>query len=130
MVVFHLKEVGWISTTICGPAPPFFVSSLPREESLSEEGHFLYMQDIDDQSLEVFDVALVGGKNFSESYASDQFNTVLLNESALTTLGFPNASEAVGKNLVLYNGSKELIISVIKDFHQEPLLKAYQTNVL
>lgn len=88
------------------------------------------MQDIDDQSLEVFDVALVGGKNFSESYASDQFNTVLLNESALTTLGFPNASEAVGKNLVLYNGSKELIISVIKDFHQEPLLKAYQTNVL
>ncbi len=95
-----------------------------REGSLPDDIHFLHMQGIDHQFLDVFEVNLLAGRNFSESHTTDQFSTVLLNEAALITLGFPNANKAVGNHLVFYDGSKKLIIGVVKDFHQEALQKA------
>ncbi|MEM8970214.1 MAG: FtsX-like permease family protein, partial [Bacteroidota bacterium] len=67
---------------------------------------------------------VLAGRNFSERYSTDQFNTVLLNESAIRTLGFSSAEEAVGKHLIFYDNSQKLIIGVLQDFHQESLQKA------
>ncbi|MGB3587377.1 MAG: ABC transporter permease [Tunicatimonas sp.] len=95
-----------------------------REGSSPDEVHFLHMQGIDDQFVEVFDATVLAGRNFSEHYTIDQFNTVLLNESAIRTLGFSSAEEAVGKHLVFYDDSQKLIVGVLQDFHQESLQQA------
>ncbi|MEM6845284.1 MAG: ABC transporter permease [Bacteroidota bacterium] len=95
-----------------------------REESSPDEVHFLHMQGIDDQFVEVFEATVLAGRNFSERYTTDQFNTVLLNESAVRTLGFSSAEEAVGKHLVFHDNSQKLIVGVLQDFHQESLQEA------
>ena len=92
-----------------------------REGSSPDEVHFLHMQGIDDQFIEVFDATVLAGRNFSERYSTDQFNTVLLNESAIRTLGFSSAEEAVGKHLIFYDNSQKLIVGILQDFHQESL---------
>ncbi|WKN44783.1 ABC transporter permease [Tunicatimonas pelagia] len=95
-----------------------------REGSSPDEVHFLHMQGVDDQFVEVFDATVLAGRNFSERYTTDQFNTVLLNESAIRTLGFSSAEEAVGKHLIFYDDSQKLIVGVLQDFHQESLQQA------
>ena len=95
-----------------------------REGSSPDEVHFLHMQGIDDQFVEVFEATVLAGRNFSERYTTDQFNTVLLNESAIRTLGFSSAEEAVGKHLTFDDDSQKLIVGVLQDFHQESLQQA------
>jgi putative ABC transport system permease protein len=78
---------------------------------------------VDTDFIETYGLKLVAGRNFSDENPKQ----VILNETAVTMLGYKNAQEAVGNKLM---GSSE-IIGVVNDFHerslQEPILASMYT---
>lgn len=68
--------------------------------------------------LNVFDIDLVDGRNFSKEIITDASSTMIINESGLEQLGIP-AAEAIGKKAVLpsYGNIERTIIGIAKDYH-------------
>jgi putative ABC transport system permease protein len=91
-----------------------------REDSDPNKVHALYMAGIDYEFFPTFSIKLLAGRNFSEEHRTDQLNTVIINEEACIVLGFESPEKAVGKNLVFFDGKKE-IIGVVNNYHQESL---------
>ena len=78
---------------------------------------------VDADYIETYGLKLIAGRNF----ADENPKQVILNETAVTMLGYKNAQEAVGNKLM---GSSE-IIGVVNDFHErslhEPILASMYT---
>jgi putative ABC transport system permease protein len=78
---------------------------------------------VDKDFIDTYGLKLLAGRNF----ADEQPKQVILNQTAVTMLGYKNADEAIG-NLLM--GSSE-IIGVMEDFHersmQEPVLASMYT---
>lgn len=78
---------------------------------------------VDKDFIETYGLKLIAGRNFSD----DNPKQIILNQTAVTMLGYKNAQEAVG-NLLM--GSSE-IIGVVDDFHErslhEPVLASMYT---
>ncbi len=82
------------------------------------------MNYIDPGFLQTLEIHPVAGRIFSYNYMEDTSGAIVLNETAVKTLGFRDAREAVNKNLhFTYNDSiyNFNIIGVVKDFHYEDL---------
>ena len=75
--------------------------------------------------LNQYHIPMVAGRAFSINYAADTVESMLINETALTKLGFNNAEEAIGVKVAMYP-SNARIIGVYRDFHFESLQKAIQ----
>ena len=90
-----------------------------------QEGHDVKMNYIDTRFLQSLDIKPVAGRIFSDSYyTEDTTGSIVLNETAIKTLGFPNAAKAVNQKIhFIYNGTTYSfnIIGVVKDFHYEDL---------
>jgi putative ABC transport system permease protein len=78
---------------------------------------------VDKDFIDTYGLKLLAGRNFTD----EQPKQIILNQTAVTMLGYKNADEAIG-NLLM--GSSE-IIGVIEDFHersvQEPVLASMYT---
>lgn len=68
----------------------------------------------DEKYLSVFKIPLLAGRSFVQE--SDSLN-VVINESAVKTLGVKSAGEAIGKRLYFSAGQSLNIIGVARDFH-------------
>lgn len=69
---------------------------------------------VDFGMMEMMNIKLKEGRYFSNKYASDTINNVMINETALNVLGI---KQPIGKEIVSGNGEKFKIISVVKDFN-------------
>ncbi|MEM1319164.1 MAG: ABC transporter permease [Bacteroidota bacterium] len=74
---------------------------------------YVYRTRTDYHYLDLFEIPLVEGRNFSLDHPSDSMNTYILNEAAVKALGWETA---VGKS---FRGGK--VIGVVKNFHFQPL---------
>jgi putative ABC transport system permease protein len=90
-----------------------------------QEGKDVKMDYIDTRYLQTLNIKPVAGRLFSDDYyAQDTTGSIVLNETAVKTLGFANATKATNQKLhasfngVTYNFN---IIGVVKDFHFEDL---------
>jgi len=86
----------------------------------------------DENYLEVMNMEVLEGRNFSPDHTTDPTNTVLVNQSLVDQLGW---DEPIGKKLTLGNNQERTIIGVVRDFHYasmrhtiEPLLMFYNPN--
>ena len=90
-----------------------------------QQGHDVKMNYIDTRYLQSLNIQPLAGRLFSDSYyTEDTAGTMVVNETAVKTLGFKNASQAVNQKLhFTYNDSTYnfTIIGVVKDFHYEDL---------
>lgn len=77
-----------------------------------EEELYIYCNYVDHNFLDLFEIELLEGRNFSPTHPKDTLNNYILNEAALKKLGW---SSAVGKR---FRDGK--IIGVVKDFHFQP----------
>lgn len=75
------------------------------------------VQEADADFLEVFEIELIDGRNFSDDIVSDATGAFILNESAVRQLGWRNA---VGRGFG-YADWKGIVIGVVKDFHSSSL---------
>ena len=71
---------------------------------------------IDDQFLAQYQVDVIAGRGFSDQLSSDSATSMLLNETAVKSLGYQNAEAAIGRRFTQTTGSG-LITGVIRDFH-------------
>ena len=86
---------------------------------------------VDADYIPVFQMQLVEGRNFSDSFSTDKTEAFIVNEAFVRSMGWPSA---LGKQLEAYN-RKGRIIGVIHDFSYkslhniiEPLVLVYNTS--
>lgn len=76
---------------------------------------------VDDHYLENLSLTFLAGRNFDPLEQVGREKDVILNETAITELGFKNPSEAIGEALYAQDTVMLRIIGVVKDFHFRPL---------
>jgi len=88
---------------------------------------------IDSEFLDVFEIDILSGRNFSDKFANDTKESVLLNETAVKYLGL---TDPIGKKCLIWPATEGKVIGVVKDFsfqslHQEigPLALTYYPDV-
>jgi len=79
----------------------------------TQEELWIYRNHIDYDYVDLFEMEIVEGRNFSPNHPNDSTDSYILNEAAVKALGWESA---VGKK---FNGRK--VIGVLKDFHFQPL---------
>jgi len=82
---------------------------------------------VDYDFVEVFELNLAAGRNFSRDFPTDK-DALMFNEAAVKWMGFENAESAVGQQ-VQYWDQIYPIIGVIKDYHQQSLKKAFEPTI-
>jgi putative ABC transport system permease protein len=97
------KEIRWPNNYVQKNASS--VANIPINTTSIDEG---YLPDLG--------FHILAGRNFSLEYKTDA-KAIILSESAIRLLGFPDAAQAVGKELRSDDGDYT-IIGVVNDFHQ------------
>lgn len=82
---------------------------------------------IDYDFVDVFNLNILYGRNFSKEFPADK-DALILNETAVKWMGFNSSEEAIGKS-VDYWGEFYTIIGVIKDYHQQSLKQSFEPNI-
>ncbi len=80
----------------------------------------IYLTDYD--YLAQYEIPIVAGRGFSETFAEDGTESMIINETALKKLGFASAQEAIGVKVGMYPVDGR-IIGVFRDFHFQSLQK-------
>ena len=90
------------------------------EEQLNNEPQWMGQWNIDHDYISTMGIEFADGRNFSPGNTSDQYNAVLINETAVKMFGWTNA---VGRTIKALENAKDesytsfTVIGVIKDFH-------------
>ena len=82
---------------------------------------------IDYDFVDSYGLTLIGGRNFSREFGTDQ-ETVLFNEEALKLMNFESPESALGV-MIYFWGTNYKIIGVVKNFHQESLKEKYDALI-
>lgn len=83
------------------------------------EGLAIYRIRIDYDFLELFEIPLVAGRNFSRTFTSDTLESTIINETAARSLGWV-PEDALGKTF-LDGDAKKRVVGVVKDFHMHSI---------
>ena len=118
-----------VSGTICAPHPGLGTG----RQMMQAEGHageWLEMQilGVDPDFLRTFDVDLVAGRNLSWERDEDRGHSYLLNETAVSVLGW---KDPLGKRFEAASAEGEgRVVGVVKDFHTSSLHDPIEPLVL
>jgi putative ABC transport system permease protein len=110
------------SFTIPG-VPTLYQLLVWKENTDFKNGKILSITPIDEDFLPAYQIKLLTGRNFSKEYGTDK-QAVILNESAVKSLGYDNPETAVNQNVSIWTKEGSFkIIGIIKNFHQQSLKK-------
>lgn len=82
---------------------------------------------VDYNYADLFDLEILYGRNFSREF-TDESKSLILNETAISWIGFEDAESAVGEK-ISYWGEEFTLIGVMKDFHQQSLKEEYEPHI-
>ncbi len=82
---------------------------------------------VDYDYMDVFQLKLLHGRNFSKEFPSDNM-ALILNETAVRWMGFESSETAVGQQ-VDYWGEFYTVIGVFSDFHQQSPKQAFEPHI-
>ena len=82
----------------------------------------IYRLNVDADYFDTYNMKLVAGRFFSKQIPTDSSKSVLVNESAVKTFGWPTAESAIGKPFGK-GDDRKFVIGVVKDFNFESLHK-------
>lgn len=74
-----------------------------------------YRHFVDENFLDLYEIPLVTGRNFSTAYPTDSTQSYMLNEAAVKAIGW-TPETAIGKTF-----REGQVIGVVKDFHFQPM---------
>jgi putative ABC transport system permease protein len=84
---------------------------------------------VDERFIGQYQLQLLSGLGFSENYKAEE-HTCILNETAVKILGFQNANDALGRQIISSGDSIPLsIVGVVKDYHQQSLRHSFDPTV-
>ncbi len=107
-----------------GMEPPGLVHSEFRNPAKGVvSGTIFYENNGDDGLLNTYKIKLLAGKNFSLAQ-NQNYNKIIINETAMSILGFNNPEEAIGNRIYRQGDTTRLeVLGVVADFHNEGLQK-------
>jgi putative ABC transport system permease protein len=82
------------------------------------------LNNVDEDFIQTLGIQLVAGRLFSKAFPGDTAQAIVLNEEAVSKLGFANAQEAVGKQVFYDYGGRANpldVVGVVKNFHFQDL---------
>ena len=85
-----------------------------------QESYNYYFVGVDAHYIPALDVKIVSGRNFEDGVPNHE--SVIINEEAVTRLGFSNAEDAVGSKITFNtrsDGGPSTIIGVIRNYYQQ-----------
>jgi putative ABC transport system permease protein len=95
-------------------------SGVHRSGDDKDEGNTIYYgTSIDEHFLDLLQIRLVAGQNFSSSLASDK-NCILINQLACSLLGFDSPASAINQKVHMWGNNFD-VIGVVKDFNYHSL---------
>ena len=115
-----LPGVVGISTTTGVPGMRAMPILEVRPEGMRPEDHLMISTlHVDENFLEVMNIDLFAGRNFSPDWGTDTTNGILLNETAVRYLGWGAPADAIGKQFERLNEDRTTgrVIGVVRDFH-------------
>ena len=116
-----------VSTSSHLPARIASSTTVERWEGSSEGDELaIYQANIDYDFLDVFELELAEGRNYSRDFPSDTVGAFLLNETAVKALGWDTA---IGKQFHYWRTDGP-VIGVVKDFHMHSLHQPIQPLML
>jgi putative ABC transport system permease protein len=118
------------SGSVPGSGFNFFSAGITSQKTSPENEKKDYaMLFIDEQYLNVYDIPLAAGRNFTPAMVGKGFGSgyLIINESASRQLGFADPQEAVGKTLSW--GDKYEVIGVVKDYHHASVREAIYPTI-
>ena len=72
----------------------------------------------DSNYIKVYQIKLLAGRNVRQG---DSVKEYLINEIYSKELGFPHPQDAIGKQLISFDGRNIPIVGVMQDFHEQSL---------
>lgn len=106
----------------------YWTSGIKRLNPPGQGAVTLYHLGVDYDFIPSYEVKLAVGRNFSKEYSTDD-KAALLNETAVTKMGFESPQKALNEKLI--RGRDTLtIIGVVQNFHQEGLRKAIDPQLI
>lgn len=88
-----------------------------------------YIFAIDYNFLELYNIKLVAGRNFSPEFQNDRRKSVLINEKAANQLGYAKASEALNQIITISTDTAN-IIGIVKDYHHQGVQKIIEPTLI
>jgi putative ABC transport system permease protein len=85
------------------------------EGNVEERQFGCYRYFVDEEFLDLYEIQLAAGRNFSTAYPTDSTESYLLNQSAVNAIGW-TPETAIGKT---FRDGK--VIGVVEDFHFQPM---------
>jgi len=71
---------------------------------------------VDHDFVELYNLEIIAGRDFDQSFLSDENEAFLVNESGMRRLGWKDSKEAIGQKLK-WQDRRGYVIGVVKDFH-------------
>ncbi|MEO0339287.1 MAG: ABC transporter permease, partial [Bacteroidota bacterium] len=116
----QLAQVAGVEKVAITSQVPLNTSNRGRAETWEgnpgEEEFPIYRYFVDEDFMDLFEIELFEGRNFSPQIASDSLDTYILNEAAMKAAGWTTAVDKA------FEEGK--VIGVVKDFHFQPFSQA------
>ena len=84
---------------------------------------------VDEDFVETFDLEVIAGRDFDESFGTDDTSAVLINEAMVKEMKWGKPEDALGKRLSTPFGN-ERVVGVLKNFHVVSLKEKIRPFVL
>ncbi len=116
----QVSGVSGVATTSGVPGMRVIPIMAVRPEGMAPEDHLMMATlQVDEHFLDVLEIELVAGRNFSSDWGTDSTTGFLLNETAVQYLGWGTPADAIGRQYARlpFGGKKGRVIGVVEDFH-------------
>lgn len=89
--------------------------------------HFTY-EIVNEDFVNILNLKIVQGRNFSTQFPSDPSNSVLVNEAFVKMAAW---KDPIGKEIDIhpFDGEKKTVVGVVKDYHYESLRQAIEPQL-
>ena len=115
-----VKNVAHSSRTPTGRLLDSMGAKVAKGDSVAPTSSEIKALAVDHDFIATYEIALLAGRDFSRQFKSDDTTAYILNETAVKSIGWKNAQDAIDEVFV-YGGKKGRVIGVVKDFHFESL---------
>ncbi|WP_178983774.1 ABC transporter permease [Winogradskyella helgolandensis] len=120
----RISQIPGVKGTALASSVPGTGNSAAYSEIENQQGDLqianLDLYFVNEDYIQLLGMEIVAGRGFSRDFASDSSKAMIINEKALSLLGYTNAEDAIGANYQQW-GSRGEVIGVVKDFNFESL---------
>ena len=123
-LINSISKIPGVKGTALASSVPGTGNSAAYSEIQNQQGDLqianLDLYFVNEDYIEQLGMKMVAGRSFSRDFASDSSKAMIINEKAVSLLGYANAQDAIGANYQQW-GSNGEIIGVVKDFNYRSL---------